>query len=42
MVPNSAEFFVAKDWGDNLIQLGFYKDQSLAPAGESIEDVYSN
>lgn len=42
MVSNSAEFFVAKDWGDDLIQLGFYKDQSLAPAGESIEDVYSN
>ena len=42
MVPNSAEFYIAKDWGDNLMQLGFYKDQSLAPAGESIEDVYSN
>lgn len=42
MVPNSAEFYVAKDWGDTPIQLGLYKDQELAPAGESIEDVYSN
>lgn len=42
MVPNSAEFWIAKDWGDDLLQLGFYKNQSLAPAWESIEDVYSN
>ena len=42
MVPNSAEFYVAKDWWDDLLQLGFYKNQSLEPAGESIEDVYSN
>lgn len=42
MIPNSAEFYVAKDWGDDLLQLGFYKNQSLEPAGESIEDVYSN
>ncbi len=42
MIPNSAEFFIAKDWWDDLLQLGFYKDQSLAPAWESIEDVYSN
>jgi hypothetical protein len=32
MVPNSAEFYVAKDWGDDLLQLGFYKNQSLEPA----------
>lgn len=42
MIPNSMEVFVAKDWGDDLLQLWFYKDQSLAPAWESIEDVYSN
>lgn len=42
MIPNSMEVFIAKDWGDDLLQLGFYKDQSLAPAWESIEDVYSN
>lgn len=42
MVPNSMEVFVAKDWSDTPLQLGFYKDQELAPAGESVEDVYSN
>ena len=42
MVPNSAEFYIAKDWSNDLLQLGFYKNQSLEAAGESIEDVYSN
>ena len=42
MVPNSMEVYIAKKWSDNLMQLGFYKDQSLAAAGESADDVYSN
>lgn len=42
MVPNSMEVFVAKKWSDPLLQLGFYKDQWLAAAWESVEDVYSN
>jgi len=42
MVPNSMEVYIANDWGDTPLQLGYYKDQELAPAGESIEDVYSN
>ena len=42
MVPNSMEVYIAKKWSDPLLHLGFYKDQSLAAAGESVEDVYSN
>ena len=42
MIPNSMEVFIAKKWSDDFLQLGFYKDQSLANAGESVEDVYSN
>lgn len=42
MVPNSMEVYIASRWSDSPIQLGFYKDQELAAAGESIEDVYSN
>jgi hypothetical protein len=42
MIPNSMEVYIAKKWSDNLLQLGFYKDQSLAAAGESVDDVYSN
>lgn len=42
MIPNSMEVFIAKKWSDNFLQLGFYKDQSLANAGETVEDVYSN
>ena len=42
MIPNSMEVYVAKKWSDTLLQIGFYKDQSLAAAGESVEDVYSN
>jgi len=42
MIPNSMEVFIAKKWSDNFLQLGFYKDQSLANAGETTEDVYSN
>jgi len=42
MIPNSMEVFIAKKWSDNFLQLGFYKDQSLANAWETIEDVYSN
>lgn len=42
MIPNSMEVFIAKKWSDNFLQLGFYKDQSLASAGETVEDVYSN
>ena len=42
MIPNSMEVFIAKKWSDNFLQLGFYKDQSLTSAWESVEDVYSN
>ena len=42
MIPNSMEVFIAKKWSDNFLQLWFYKDQSLANAGETVEDVYSN
>lgn len=42
MIPNSMEVYIAKSWGDTFYQLGFYKDQSLANAGETTEDVYSN
>ena len=42
MVPNSAEFYIAKDWWDTPLQLGFYKDQSMAAAWESTDDIYSN
>lgn len=42
MIPNSMEVFIAKKWSDSFLQLGFYKDQSLANAGETVEDVYSN
>ena len=42
MIPNSMEVYIAKKWSDNFLQLGFYKDQSLANAGETTEDVYSN
>ena len=42
MIPNSMEVFIAKKWSDNFLQLGFYKDQTLANAGETSEDVYSN
>ena len=42
MVPNSMEVFIAKDWWDTPLQIGFYKNQSLAAAWESTEDVYSN
>lgn len=42
MVPNSMEVYIAKKWSDPLLQLGLYKDQSLAAAGESVDDVYSN
>lgn len=42
MIPNSMEVFIAKKWSDTFYQLGFYKDQSLANAGETVEDVYSN
>lgn len=42
MIPNSMEVFIAKKWSDSFLQLWFYKDQSLASAGETVEDVYSN
>ena len=42
MIPNSMEVYIAKRWSDPLIQLGFYKDQSIASAGETTDDVYSN
>ena len=42
MIPNSMEVYIAKKWSDTLLQLGFYKDQSLAAAGESVDDIYSN
>ena len=42
MVPNAMEIFVAKRWSDPLMQVGFYKDQEIAAAGESSDDVYSN
>jgi len=42
MVPNSMEIYIAKRWSDNLMQVGFYKDQSLAFGGENSDDVYSN
>lgn len=42
MVPNSMEVYIAKKWSDPLLQLGFYKDQGMAAAGESVDDVYSN
>lgn len=42
MIPNSMEVYIAKKWSDPLMQLGFYKDQSLAAAGESVDDIYSN
>ena len=42
MIPNSMEVYIAKKWSDTLLQVGFYKDQTLAAAGESVEDVYSN
>ena len=42
MIPNSMEVFIAKKWSDNFLQLWFYKDQSIANAGETTEDVYSN
>ena len=42
MIPNSMEVFIAKKWSDSFLQLGFYKDQALANAGETVEDVYSN
>ena len=42
MIPNSMEVFIAKKWWDTPLQIGFYKDQSLAAAGETLEDVYSN
>lgn len=42
MIPNSMEIYVAKRASDPWLQIGFYKDQSLAAAGETAEDVYSN
>lgn len=42
MIPNSMEVFIAKKWSDNFLQLWFYKDQSIANAWETSEDVYSN
>ena len=42
MIPNSMEVYFAAKWSDNLLHLGFYKDQSLESAGETNEDVYSN
>jgi hypothetical protein len=42
MIPNSMEVYFAAKWSDNLMHLGFYKDQSLESAGETNEDVYSN
>ena len=42
MVPNSMEVYIAKKPSDGWLQLGLYKDQSLAAAGESVDDVYSN
>ena len=42
MIPNSMEVFIANKWSDNFLQLWFYKDQSLANAWETVEDVYSN
>lgn len=42
MVPNSMEVYIGKRRGGNLMQLGFYKDQDMQGAGESVEDVYSN
>lgn len=42
MIPNSMEVFIAKKWSDNFLQLWFYKDQSIANAGETVDDVYSN
>lgn len=42
MVPNAMELFIAKRWSDPLMQVGFYKDQDIAAAGETSEDVYSN
>lgn len=42
MVPNAMEIFIAKRWSDPLMQVGYYKDQDLATAGETSDDVYSN
>lgn len=42
MIPNSMEVHIAPSWWSDFLQLGFYKDQDLAAAWESIEDVYSN
>jgi len=42
MIPNSMEVFIAKKWSDNFLQLWLYKDQSIANAGETVDDVYSN
>lgn len=42
MIPNSMEVYIGKRRGGELMQLGFYKDQEMAWAGESVEDVYSN
>ena len=42
MVPNSAEFFVAKRWSDPLLQAGVYKDPDINVGGETVEDIYSN
>ena len=42
MVPNSMEVYIVKKWSEPLLHLGFHKVQSLASAGESVDDVYSN
>lgn len=42
MIPNSMEVYIWARWGWDLMQLGFYKDQDMQGAGESVEDVYSN
>lgn len=42
MIPNSMEVYIAKKPSDGWLQLGLYKDQSTAAAGESVDDVYSN
>lgn len=42
MIPNSMEVHIATGWWEDFLQLGFYKDQELAAAWESIDDVYSN
>lgn len=42
MVPSSAEMFVADRWSAPLKNIWFYKNPTLASAGETVNDEYAN